>query len=160
MTADDRSEPRYAPTVERVYRNATIEVTWEPRYCIHFGACFRGSLAAFDPRRRPWVDVDAESPGRIAEVVRECPTGALHVRRTDGADVDVPAQPVTVEPRRNGPLFVRGRVEVRDRLGAPIRDDVRVALCRCGQSDNKPFCDGSHLRTGFESRDALLDGTG
>lgn len=40
-----------------------------------------------------------------------------------------------------------------------IRDDVRVALCRCGHSGNKPFRDASHLRTGFQSRDPLLDGT-
>src|SRR5688572_13680724 len=63
-------EARYLPTVERVYRNEAIEVLWEPSLCIHVGACFTSLLPVFDPRRRPWVDVNAATPDEIAEVVR------------------------------------------------------------------------------------------
>ena len=55
----------------------------------------------------------------------------------------------TIEPRPNGPLFVRGRVKIVDAEGRLIREDTRVALCRCGGSKNKPFCDGTHRRIGF-----------
>jgi CDGSH-type Zn-finger protein len=54
-----------------------------------------------------------------------------------------------VEPRPNGPLFVRGLVRMVDEDGQLIREDTRLALCRCGASENKPFCDGSHRRIGF-----------
>ena len=153
MTSDQAQESRYAPGVERVYRNDQIEVTWEPRRCIHFQACIRGSLAAFNPHRRPWIDIDAEPPERIAEIVARCPTGALHALWPDGRPAESPREPASIVPTLDGPLFFRGRVQILDREGNVVREDTRVALCRCGQSQNKPFCDDSHYRTGFESND-------
>jgi hypothetical protein len=65
------------------------------------------------------------------------------------ASGEQPQEETTVEPRPNGPLFVRGLVRIVDPDGELIREDTRVALCRCGASQNKPFCDGSHLRISF-----------
>ena len=48
-----REQPRYAPTVERMYANDRIEVTWEPAFCIHVAECLRGLPAVFDNQRRP-----------------------------------------------------------------------------------------------------------
>jgi CDGSH-type Zn-finger protein len=56
------------------------------------------------------------------------------------------------EPRPNGPLFVRGRLRIVGDDGEVIREDTRVALCRCGGSSNKPFCDGTHRRNGFTAQ--------
>ena len=53
----------------------------------------------------------------------------------------------TVYLQRDGPYVVTGRFKLAAR-GAP-RDDASVVLCRCGHSDNKPYCDGSHTRIGF-----------
>ena len=53
--------------------------------------------------------------------------------------------------RPNGPLFIRGKVRIEDASGHLVREDTRVALCRCGGSDNKPFCDGTHRKIGFRS---------
>src|SRR6185503_6640386 len=99
----------------------------------------------------PWVEVDAADADDIAATVLTCPTGALHYRRLDGGAQEEPEDEVTIEPRPNGPLFVRGGVRVRDGEGNVISEDTRVALCRCGASENKPFCDGSHRRIGFET---------
>ena len=82
----------------------------------------------------------------------DCPTGALHFRRLDGGEQEAPQAKTTVEPRPNGPLFVRGWVRIVDDEGRLIREDTRLALCRCGASANKPFCDGSHRRIGFTTR--------
>ena len=49
----------------------------------------------------------------------------------------------------NGPLFVRGHVRIVDEQGIVQREATRLALCRCGGSGNKPFCDGSHRTNGF-----------
>src|SRR5690606_19798478 len=117
--------------------------------CIHFAACIRGSIRAFNPRRRPWVDVDAETPERIAEIVERCPTGALHARWKDGRPAEAPPEPGTVVPTVDGPLFLHGRVRILDRAGNVIREDTRIALCRCGHSKRKPFCDDSHYTVGF-----------
>jgi uncharacterized Fe-S cluster protein YjdI len=134
----------------RVYANEKIEVTWEPRLCIHVRNCVRLN-SVFDPDARPWVNVDGADPEEIASAVLACPTGALHFRRLDGGAQEQAAERVTVNPRPDGPLFVRGHVEVVDGDGHVIREDTRVALCRCGGSANKPFCDGSHRRIGFRS---------
>ena len=59
---------------------------------------------------------------------------------------------VTIEPKENGPLLVKGLKTLKDAQGNPveIKKDV-IALCRCGASSNKPFCDGTHKTNGFTS---------
>lgn len=156
MTSVGNSDDRYQPTVERVYRNEQVEVTWEPSRCIHFAACVRGSIRAFNPRRKPWIDVDAESPETIAAIASRCPTGALHARWADGSPAEDPRETTSILPTLDGPLFIRGQMAVRDRAGRVVREDVRMALCRCGHSANKPFCDNSHSRHGFVSDDLAL----
>jgi uncharacterized Fe-S cluster protein YjdI len=112
----------------RVYANEAIEVQWEPKLCIHVRNCVRGLPQVFNPDARPWVAVDAASADRVAETVLTCPTGTLHFRRLDGGPQEQAAEPASVEPRPNGPLFVRGRVRIVDPDGRLIREDTRVAL--------------------------------
>jgi uncharacterized Fe-S cluster protein YjdI len=150
VTSDPEYEPRYEPDVQRIYRNEAVEVTWSPSYCTHFRACVRGAPEVFDARRRPWIDLDRDSPERILEVVAECPTGALHARLLHGQPEDEAFELTAVYVQQDGPLFVRGRVRVIGAEGSIIREDVRLALCRCGASQNKPFCDDSHYRIGFK----------
>lgn len=165
------SEERTRLDVERVYQNDQISVLWEPKLCIHVGNCYRGAPEVFQPNRRPWVKLDGASPHQIAEVVRSCPTGALHFVRHDGdkSPVDQPAielqdavaqeaqaqaletDEMIINVRPNGPLYVRGRVRVEGIGGFVMRKDIRLALCRCGASANKPFCDGSHRQIGFRA---------
>ena len=148
--ADELRQERKRPGVERIYRNDHIAVSWEPKLCIHFGACFRRLPPVFKPLERPWVDVSSASPDEIAAAVMLCPTGALHFERLDGGPQEVVPEETTIAERPNGPLFVRGRVTIRRQDGS-VSEDTRVALCRCGQSANKPFCDGTHRRIGFRT---------
>ena len=60
--------------------------------------------------------------------------------------------PTTITPCPNGPLLVRGAFELVDGDGRPVpRHRRTVALCRCGMSAIKPYCDGTHKVTGFRS---------
>jgi CDGSH-type Zn-finger protein len=84
-----------------------------------------------------------------------CPTGALRFERRD----DGPAEPI---PRENviavgvdGPLYVRGDIQIKGPLGETFFEGTRVALCRCGESRNKPFCDNSHKQAGFRDEGTL-----
>jgi CDGSH-type Zn-finger protein len=122
--------------------------------------CVRGLRQVFNPEARPWVAVDAADADAIAATIETCPTGALHYRRLDGGRQEQPQEDTTVEPRPNGPLFVRGLVRIVDPDGQLIREDTRLVLCRCGASGNKPFCDGSHRRVGFTTASALARGAG
>jgi CDGSH-type Zn-finger protein/uncharacterized Fe-S cluster protein YjdI len=59
--------------------------------------------------------------------------------------------PLKVTPAPNGPLLVKGSVEICSGTGRTITRTQKAALCRCGASANKPFCDGSHQRVGFSA---------
>jgi uncharacterized Fe-S cluster protein YjdI/CDGSH-type Zn-finger protein len=135
--------------VRREYQTDQIAVLWQPERCIHWANCIRGLPRVFDPGSRPWVHLDAATADAIADVVMTCPTGALHFRRLDGGPQEQAPTPTTVRTVPNGPLFVRGDVEVLAPDGDVIRRDTRMALCRCGQSAHKPFCDGSHRAAGL-----------
>lgn len=133
----------------RTYEDARIRVLWDAGRCIHVGRCLRALPAVFDLQARPWVDLDGASAEEVAAAVRTCPTGALRYQGLGGLSDEVPDEPVSVEVRPNGPLFVRGRVRITRPGGEVVTDEVRVALCRCGASQNKPFCDNSHRLIGF-----------
>jgi CDGSH-type Zn-finger protein len=76
---------------------------------------------------------------------------------TDPEDDDAPLQGAgaTITPYRDGPLIVRGDFRLLDQDGAEIDPGRQtIALCRCGKSGIKPFCDGSHKRSGFSAPSA------
>lgn len=143
---------RKKPGVAREYRTDEIAVYWEPEYCIHAAACLIGLPQVFDVGRRPWVAIDAASADEVARVVMRCPTGALSFKRVDGGEQEPAPEETSVQPRTNGPLFVRGRVKVVGMQGNVLREATRAAFCRCGQSSNKPFCDGTHRAIGFQAK--------
>lgn len=146
----ERSTARMEPGVARTYRTDDIEIDWEPRLCVHAGACFSSSPEAFDPRARPWVRPEAAGPGEVARIVMLCPTGALRFHRLDdGPQEDELIGETVVHPEVNGPLEVRGSFTITDHDGEPVRTMTRALLCRCGQSRNKPFCDNSHRLANF-----------
>lgn len=61
------------------------------------------------------------------------------------------AGPVEITPRDNGPLLVAGNLEIVSGTGRTVNRVVKTALCRCGGSANKPFCDGTHTKIGFKT---------
>lgn len=129
----------------RAYTAPEITVYYNKDRCIHFAACVRGLHAVFDTQKRPWIQADQAPPEQIAEVVRRCPTGALHYVLAQG-EAETP-EATTVDVRANGPYFLRGDLSINT-PGGTLRD-TRMALCRCGGSSNKPFCDGTHRQNGF-----------
>jgi uncharacterized Fe-S cluster protein YjdI len=137
--------------VLKEYSDEHIVVSWEPAYCIHTANCLNSEPEVFDATRRPWIVVEAADADRIAQAVMTCPTGALHFRRIDEGEQEPVPEETAVQPRTNGPLFLRGNLKFVNARGELIREDRRAALCRCGQSANKPFCDGTHRAIGFQA---------
>ena len=131
------------------YPGREIDVQWDGRLCIHIAECGNAQGDLFVGGRDPWCLPDCCSKAETREVVERCPSGALSYRDKAGAPESAPAEN-TVTLAYNGPLFAHGDLAIE---GAP--EDMpglrfRAALCRCGQSANKPFCDNSHLKAGFE----------
>jgi uncharacterized Fe-S cluster protein YjdI len=130
-------------------QKATVE--WHGRLCIHVGECGRAQGDLFVGGRDPWCQPDLASNEDVADVIGRCPTGALTSTFADVSGAEQPEPFNTVNVAYNGPLFVRGQLAID---GAPADAPglaCRAALCRCGQSKNKPFCDGSHKQAGFKS---------
>ena len=136
--------------VRKVYRGRDVEVSFDLDICVHIGECLRGEPNVFQLKRRPWVLPDAAGADVVAEVVRRCPSGALLYRRLDGGPQEEPDGTTRVTPIRNGPLLVTGKIEVRREDGT-VETLPRATLCRCGESNNKPFCDNQHLKSGFRA---------
>lgn len=135
----------------RTYETDEIRVFWDATRCTHVGTCLKALPEVFDVRRRPWVDVEGASAQEVAETVRLCPTGALRYEALKNLRDEQPDEPTTIELRPNGPMVVRGRIKVTGAHGEVLTEEMRVSLCRCGASQNKPFCDNTHRAVGFRS---------
>ena len=135
------------PRGVREYSTDEIVVEWQPRLCFHSHNCIRALPKVFDPDRRPWVDIEAASADEIEAAVAQCPSGALRTRRPGAAEPRT--QPLEVTASAGGPLLIRGGVRVLDAEGNVLYEGDKAALCRCGGSANKPFCDGTHKTNGF-----------
>ena len=135
--------------MRKTYRGKDVEVSFDLDLCIHIAECLRGERNVFELDRRPWVLPDEATADTVAEVVLRCPSGALQYWRHDGGPQEEHAG-TTVTPIRDGPLFVVGNIEVR-RDDGTVEALPRATLCRCGLSNNKPFCDNEHLRQGFKA---------
>jgi len=135
--------------MRKTYSAAGIAVSYDPALCIHAARCVAGAPAVFDPKARPWIRPENGDAAAIAEVIRRCPTGAL-LYQIPAGPAEEPDPDVTVTIAKNGPLYVRGRVRLVDGKGEASETPPRFALCRCGGSGNKPFCDGTHKTVGFE----------
>jgi len=132
-----------------------VDVDWDGRLCIHIAECGRAKGELFVGGRDPWGQPDLVSQQEVIDVVERCPSGALTYAVKDGTVSERPAPDNTVTLSCNGPYFLRGEIEIE---GAP--DDMdgvsfRAALCRCGASNNKPFCDNSHEKADFRDYGAV-----
>jgi uncharacterized Fe-S cluster protein YjdI len=155
MTPHPEEAPAPPPTTAdrpsllrgKAYTAPGIVVSFDVPRCIHVQACIRGLPEVFDVSARPWIRPQHADPARLAEVVSRCPSGALHAQLT-GAAPEQPQVPTVVVPVPDGPLSVRGDLRISTAEGELT--EVRATLCRCGDSGNRPFCDGSHARIGWK----------
>lgn len=136
--------------ITKKYTNGEVTIVWKPTMCIHSAICFKGLGEVFDPQKRPWITPEGSTTEKIIGQVKKCPSGALsyYLNRDNGETVEVEAETI-VEPTPNGPLMVYGNVVVKDKEGVLTKKSNATAFCRCGASNNKPFCDGSHRKIGF-----------
>ncbi len=141
----------------RNYTGEKIDVMYEAGRCIHGAECLKRLHAVFDTNRRPWVLPDAASPDSVAMAVLACPSGALHYERKDGGEAELAQEQNTIRLIQNGPLHVRGDFTIINGAGELVLNDTRAALCRCGGSANKPFCDNAHKAIGFVAPDTVAE---
>lgn len=139
-----------------VVKGKTGTLYFDPSRCVHSRHCVLEEPAVFKANQEgSWIFPDNATPERLARVARNCVSGAIRYERRDGVDNES-APPVNlVHMRQNGPLALNAAIRIVSADGA-ASDELRVALCRCGQSKNKPFCDQSHLAAGFTASGEAL----
>jgi CDGSH-type Zn-finger protein/uncharacterized Fe-S cluster protein YjdI len=127
-------------------RGQRIVVRFEGRKCIHSRFCVLGRPDVFVPNAPgEWIHPDNASPEAVAEIAHLCPSGAITFERIDGGSQETPPKVNVVRIRENGPLAFHAEAEIG---GKPA---LRATLCRCGASQNKPYCDGSHTAAKFSA---------
>ena len=139
------------------FEGEKIDAVWDGRLCIHVGECTRAKGELFESGRDPWGQPDLGEADYVAEVARRCPTGALTYRRKDGGEEEGAPKSNTVVISNNGPLYVDGELKVDGAADDMPGVHYRAALCRCGDSNNKPFCDNTHEHAEFRDRGAVGD---
>lgn len=137
--------------ITKKYSNGEVTIVWQPHLCVHSTICFRGLPNVFDPRKRPWITPEHAESDAIMKQIDACPSGALTYLKEgeEKENVEV-ANETIVEATKNGPLLVYGNITIKDSAGNLTKKHKVTALCRCGASENKPFCDGSHAKISFE----------
>ena len=132
-------------------KQATIH--FDATRCIHSRNCVLAHPDVFVPNvQGAWIRPDAQPVQELIRMGQNCPSGAIRVTRNATADAagdavssdDLPLVN-TVRVRENGPLAFEAELQIRGQSEAA----PRATLCRCGESKNKPYCDGSHVSTGF-----------
>ena len=138
--------------ITRKYTNGEVTIVWKPDLCIHSGNCVRGLPEVFKPNDQPWINPEAADTRQLKAQVDQCPSGALSYFMNAEAGEGEPQIETEriVELMSNGPLMVYGNLSIKDAEGNVTKKSKVTAFCRCGSSENKPFCDGTHKKIGWE----------
>ena len=136
--------------ITKKYSNGEVTIVWQPSKCIHSAICAKDLPSVFKPRERPWVDEKGASTADIVETIKKCPSGALSYYMNGEENKEAESLETKVEVMENGPLLVYGTLKITDKDGKESIKNKTTAFCRCGDSNNKPYCDGAHVKTGFK----------
>jgi CDGSH-type Zn-finger protein/truncated hemoglobin YjbI len=155
---DDAKDPNRVPDRRDTYVGQQVTILDNRGVCQHAGYCTDRLATVFRTSEEPFV---APSGGRMDEIiraVRDCPSGALSYaidgeEARDSVDYHGSREPA-IEVTKDGPYRITGGIRLVDSEGADVPRNEgasfeRYALCRCGQSRNKPFCSGMHWYVDF-----------
>lgn len=127
------------PKEIRVWEGKTITTFFNPNTCMHAADC-----KPLKELRARELQGDTEAAAEIARVVQSCPSGALTYASTE-VEAHLPAARPDIDIREGGELRIQRAFEINAAAGER-QDMARATLCRCGESKNKPWCDGAHRK--------------
>lgn len=132
-----------ADGIEEVRGKRTL-IRFEGKKCIHSRQCVLGRPDVFVPNvQGEWIHPDEATQEEIAALASSCPSGAITYEPLDGGKAESAPLVNVARVRENGPVALHGELEIAGQAA------FRATLCRCGASNNKPYCDGSHTAAGF-----------
>lgn len=139
----------------RDYVGKEITIHDNRKICSHAKECVNNLPSVFKLGSKPWIDSDGSKMQDIINTVRKCPSGALSYS-IDGIEYRDPKEqrdPI-LTVLKNGPYYITGGIDL---IGENIEfgegaSKEHYTLCRCGTSENKPFCDGTHTTINFKDQ--------
>lgn len=137
--------------VVKTYKKDSLTVIWQPSLCSHSTNCWKQLLPVFNPKSRPWIDLSAAGNDQIKDQISKCPSGALAYIDKEEKTNTVTNEVTQVEVVPGGPYIIKGEIKLKGTTVSSKPKTNIVALCRCGSSKNKPFCDGSHTSITFDN---------
>jgi CDGSH-type Zn-finger protein/uncharacterized Fe-S cluster protein YjdI len=121
-----------------------ITVRFDTKRCIHSRHCVLEAPNVFRANTKgAWIHPESASVEHIVRVAMNCPSGAITYARHDGGAPEPAPDVNVIGVRENGPYAVNAAVEMG------TASFKRATLCRCGRSQNKPYCDNSHIKASF-----------
>ena len=137
------------PSAERrrSFSEAPIALTDDRKLCAHQAFCERFPRNAWSIARGDQPQEDQEE---LMYIGRTCPSGRLQLQIPAGEEPYEAELPTEIAVVNDGPYWVRGGIPVESADGFQYEVRNRQTLCRCGQSNNKPFCDGTHWKIDFK----------
>jgi uncharacterized Fe-S cluster protein YjdI len=130
------------------YRNNELTILWEPKKCIHAAICVKELPQVYDPKAKPWIKPENASIDQLKAQIDKCPSRALTYEEPELKNQNKNMK-TKVELMKNGPLLVKGSIDIKLVDGSVVSKEKMTAFCRCGASQNKPYCDGKHKEIGF-----------
>ena len=138
--------------ITKRYPTEELDVIWKPKLCIHAAECVKRLPNVYDPKAKPWVTPENASTEELIDQINACPSGALTFELKGGRKMkEEKVSEVKVQVTANGPVLVHGDIHITYPDGSEEKKEKMTALCRCGASGNKPFCDGQHNKIGFKA---------
>lgn len=131
------------------YEGKQITIHDNRGICSHAGHCTDNLAAVWRMKEEPWIDADAATVDEIVGVINKCPSGALSYSIEGKEHRDRQGEPA-IFVSKDGPYQVSGGPELVDTSFGEGASREHYALCRCGGSKNKPFCDGTHWHIDFK----------
>ena len=152
VLVDDDSD-HVIKDLRKSYMGNQITINDNRRICSHAAECVKNLSSVFRFNARPWISPNAADSEEIISAIKKCPSGALSysIDGTEYQDQDNRKPQVTVS--KDGPYNITGGIEligVNNVQWADGSSKEHYTLCRCGASNNKPFCDGKHKEINFK----------
>ena len=154
----DAKDPNRVPDQRDTYPGQQVTIFDNRGICQHSGLCTDRLPTAFRTRQEPFVAPSGARMDELVRAVRDCPSGALSLA-FDGEEARDLAdwhgqREQAIEVTQDGPYRVTGGIGLTDATGADVpraagSSREHYALCRCGHSQNKPFCSGMHWYVEF-----------
>ena len=136
--------------IVKKYSNGDFNVIWKPKICIHAAECVKRLPNVYDPQKKPWIKAENASIDELKIQIDACPSGALSYETEGVINKDAVYSVTKINILKDGPLLVNGNISIENHNGEIEIKNTTTALCRCGASTNKPYCDGAHHKIEFK----------